>query len=517
MKILLVLPTQLFEANPLVPLMEKVYVIEEPFYFTRLKFHKQKLMYHRATMRYYYDVLRSNPACNVEYIDYKHVHYKRLFKKATHIHLYDPIDIPVLEHITKCAKAARKHTPQLHVHDTPAFLETRAELEDYRNHHTNKQNYYHDASFYRWQRRRLNILMDNNHITPTPLFNKWSFDKDNRTPFPTKYEEAPLKMYSNTPYIKEAIQYVRRNFVSNFGELTTDTCYYPVTHEDAKRHLRAFLQKKLSTFGTYQDAVSPNVVFGSHSALSPMLNIGLLTPALVVQETLKAFNNSKNTQKQRQQMMPSVEGFLRQVIGWRSYVRFIYMYHGTSMTTMNFLGHKNKLHTNWYTASTGMQVIDSLIDKVRTYAYLHHIERLMYIGNFALLTQIHPQDIYTWFMICFIDSYEWVMVPNVFGMSQHSLTDISMMTRPYFSSSNYIKKMSTPPPPKQTIQLGTKEYVWSEVWDALYYTFINKHKDYLKTVYATAMQVKHWETMSKEKQRAMLHIANTYMKTYINA
>ena len=476
MKTFIIFPTQLFEDNPYLKDMDVVYLIEDPFYFTDKPFHKQKLIFHRASMKYYYNLIKKEYK-NVNYITFDKVNYKDIFSNASEIHVYDPIDKPVLKKLK---------TKKLIIYDTPSFLETRQDLEEYRNKYTNKKKYYHDNSFYKWQRKRLNILMSNDN---KPLLNKWSFDKENRNPYDKNYEEIKIITYKNE-YIDEAKKYVIKHFPYNFGSI--DEFYYPVTHEETHKHLKIFIKKKLETFGKYQDGISNKVVFGSHSVLSPMLNIGLITPKQVINETIKYYNkNNKN--------IATVEAFIRQVIGWRSYVRFMYHYHGEEMLKMNYLNHKKKLPKSWYTGNTKIDIIDDMINKVNKYAYLHHIERLMVIGNFGLLNQIHPLELYDWFMICFIDSFEWVMVPNVFGMSQYALKDISMMTRPYMSSSNYIRKMS-----------NYKKKDWFDVWDSLYWSFINKHKNILRKIYAVAIQVKILTKMTKEKLNYYLKTAKKY-------
>lgn len=472
MKILLIYPTQLFKVNPLAKLVDKIYLIEDPFYFTQFPFHKLKLTYHRASMKYYYDFIKAD-----KYIEYHKVDYKNILKSVSEVYLYDPIDKPILNKIHKYAKNV-----DVHIYDTPAFMETLKDLDEYRNKYTNKKNYFHDVSFYRYQRRRLNVLMNGDK----PLGGQWSFDKENRNPFDKDYKESKIKTYKND-YIKEAISYVNHHFPDNFGD--NSIMYYPITFKDAEAHLKNFLKHKIHTFGKFEDAVDSDIVFASHSVLSPMLNIGLLTPKYVLEETIKKFN---------QKHIASFEAFIRQLIGWRSFTRFVYHYHGSQMIDMNLLNHKNKIPKTWYNATTTIDIIDTLINKVHKYAYLHHIERLMYMGNFALITLMHPKEVYKWFMICFIDSYEWVMVPNVMGMSQYSLKGISMMTRPYFSSSNYIVKMS--------------DFKKNELWDALYYNFIAKHEDLLSKIYATAMQVKYWKKMKQAEKKELLDMAQKYLK-----
>ena len=473
MNIFIILPTQLFEYNEYLDKMDNIYIIEEPFYFTSKSFHKQKLILHRASMKYYYDKLKKKYK-NIEYIEYDKIKNNEFINKT--IHIYDPVDKPVIEKY-------RKISQKMVIYDTPLFLETRAELEEYRNTNTNKKNYYHD-NFYKWQRKRLNILLENRE---KPIGGKWSFDKENRNPYDKNYNEDKIITYSNK-YIEEAKVYIKKNFNNNFG--IVEYIYYPITHEEAKLHLNNFIKKKLETFGKYQDGISKDVIFGSHSILSPLLNIGLITPNIIITEVLKYYKSDNKS-------LISVEAFIRQLIGWRSYVRFIYEYHGEEMKQMNRLNHKRKLSKSWYNNDgTKIRIVDDMINKVKKYGYLHHIERLMIMGNIGLLLQINPKELYDWFMICFIDSYEWVMVPNVYGMSQYSLINISMMTRPYISSSNYIKKMS-----------DYKKEDWYEKWDALYWNFINNNKEILKKIYAMAMQVKLVEKMENKRLSDYLTIA----------
>jgi len=463
-KIFIILPTQLFLNNPYLKDMDIIYLIEEPYYFNSRPFHRQKLILHRASMKYYYDYLKDKYKIKINYIDFDK--FKKLDNKNEY-YMYDPIDNEMVEKYSKLKKIV--------IYDTPAFLETRQDLEEYRNKYTNKKNYYHDRSFYRWQRKRLNILMEDEK---TPVENTWSFDKENRNKYDNNYEEGKIKIYKND-YIKEAKNYIIKNFNDNFGNI--DNFYYPITFEDVSNHLKIFIKNRLETFGKYQDGISKKVIFGSHSILSPILNIGMITPDIIIKEVLSYFKKFNTSNPNFKPTLITVEAFLRQLIGWRSYVRFIYIYHGKDMIKMNLLNHKNKLPESWYDNNSNIEIkiVDDMIKKVYEYAYLHHIERLMIMGNIGLLLQIDPKELYEWFMICFIDAYDWVMVPNVFGMSQYSIEGISMMTRPYFSSSNYIKKMS-----------DYKKEQWFDKWDDLYWNLLKKHREIFKKIYSIASQIK---------------------------
>ena len=246
-------------------------------------------------------------------------------------------------------------------------------------------------------------------------------------------------------------------FPTNPGN--TSSFLYPVTHDEAVGRLRDFLERRLVHFGKYQDAIRKDEPILFHSLLSPALNIGLLTPDQVVNETLQFA-------RAREGNIPlnSLEGFIRQIIGWREFVRGVYTLEGNQQRNINFWGHSRKLPKSFYTGTTGIDPVDSTIARLQESAYAHHIERLMVLGNFMLLCEIDPHEVYRWFMEMFIDTYDWVMVPNIYGMSQYADGGL-MTTKPYISSSKYILRMSDYP-----------RGPWCDIWDALYWHFISKHR-----------------------------------------
>lgn len=498
MNIGIILPNQLFKNSKLLNNCDIIYLIEDNTFFTKYPFHKQKLILHRASMKFYYDYLKKNK--KVIYLDFNKYNYNLIFQK-NNIHIYDPIDHD-LETLFK--NLAIKNKIQLKIYENHLFLESNEELDKYYNSLTNHKNYIQDK-FYRWQRERLNILMNGKK----PLFNLWSFDKDNRKPFDKSYKEPKQPKINNNKYVLEAIKYINLNFKNNFG--STESFIYPVTYSEAKKLFKNFIKYKIFNFGIFQDAVDSNVIFGSHSLLSSSLNIGLISVKHLIEKIL-AFFNKLNENKQKE-YISSVEGFIRQIIGWRSYVRFIYKYHGKIMFKDNNLNNLNKLNNDWFIGRTEIYPIDNIIKKIHKYAYAHHIERLMYLGNFALLNLINPIEIYNWFMICFIDSYEWVMIPNVMGMSLYSSKNIKMMTKPYFSSSNYIKLLSNYKLNSYNkIKLKNKEYYWNEVWDSLYYNFINKNESLLASIYSTSRNVYHWKHKTNDEKKEYLNIAKLYLE-----
>jgi deoxyribodipyrimidine photolyase-related protein len=244
-------------------------------------------------------------------------------------------------------------------------------------------------------------------------------------------------------------------FPSALGSVD-DFCY-PVTYEDAKKWLDAFVDERLECFGDYEDAISKDETFLFHSVLTPMLNIGLITPEQIINQVISVSERVS---------LNSLEGFVRQVIGWREFIRLVYIHAGSRQRTTNAWNLSRPLPASFYSGSTGITPFDQSVKRALKFAYCHHIERLMVLGNFMVLCDIHPDAVYQWFMELFIDSYDWVMVPNVYGMSQHADGGL-MTTKPYISGSSYILKMSDYPKGE-----------WCEVWDALYWRFIDRERDF---------------------------------------
>jgi deoxyribodipyrimidine photolyase-related protein len=449
MNIFLILPTQLFKNINELKEYDKVYIIEEPYYLNA-KYHKQKLLLHLSSMYYYYDYLKDNKL-NVEYITYNQIDYFKILK-SHNITMYDPID-------KKMINLFKKYN--VNFLDSKLFLNTNSDLLKLKK----QNNKYTQSEFYKYQRIKFNILMDNDK----PVYNKWSFDTDNREKFLNNYKESRIPIYNNK-YIIEASEYINKNFKYAFGALVTKGSYYPCNYIDAKKHLKHFINNKINNFGRFQDAISKNVIYGEHSNISALLNIGLLTPKEVITEILKYYNNSKN----KKQIINSIEGIIRQIIGWREYMHFIYFLNGEkTLKNFNKLDLITKLPISWYQINgTELEIINMMITKVYNYAYLHHIERLMVINNIMIL-----------YMTCFIDSYDWVMIPNVMMNinsieSNNTNGSIKYMTRVYLGSDNYIKKMS---------DYNNKQDF--KILNNLYWKFLKKNKSILKSDYGLSAQI----------------------------
>jgi len=488
--ILIILPNQLFPFSMIKKIIpsndiDKVILIEEPRYFTDFKFHKLKLVYHRASMKKYENELK-HIAIKTEYIELDKMHsnfYHQLNKNTTYY--FNPIDHDLNKKFNLLLPDAIKL-------NNLNYLLTPIEIEKYKNVFYKNNHYSHDL-FYKFQRKKLDILIKDDK----PIGNKWSYDTENRLPLPKNIKINPIPKISPTAnkYYNEAKLYVMKHFSENYGSI--ESTIFPIDNKSAIKWLMNFLHKRLNNFGPYEDAVvdsmqSPQSDFLFHSVLSPMMNIGILPDKQVVDISVKYYNKYKSKIR-----LESFEGFIRQVIGWRNYVYSVYILEPT-MYNMNYLKHKNKISDNYWLGKTGIKPIDSIIDKIVRCSYAHHIERLMYLGNWFLINRVDPKEVHRIFMEWTIDAYDWVMVPNIMGMSQYA-DGGKMMTRIYFSSSSYIDRMSN-------FKKKSNEDWW-KIWDAIYYSFINTHYTLLTKNYATSRQAAHWNKKTTEEKEQLLKIA----------
>ena len=470
----IILPNQLFKDLSELKNVKTLYLIEHPIYFTKYNFHPLKLIFHRATMKYYQDYINKKYNFNIKYINFDNYNINTF--KNQKIIMFDPTDLNIYKEFRKL---------DIEYLESPLFLTPLLELKKYI-----KNNSFIHKNFYIWQRKRMNIFIDK---TNKPYYGNWSFDRENREKFPKNQKEPSfIKMYNNK-YILEAKKYI----ISKFNvdkEFGTDI-WIPITHKESEKYFISFIEKKIKLFGKYQDAANDDIIVGYHSAISPLLNVGLLTPDYVVEKIIKYFEKNKN-----KELYYSIEGYIRQIIGWREYVRMVYLFK-TKDLIKNKLKHKNKLLpiTN---LNTNIYPIDNLIKKTKKWCWLHHIERLMFIGNYFFLCKIDPKEVMKFYMENIsLDAYDWVMIPNIYGMSQYSGLNI-MTNRPYFSSSNYLLKMS-----------NYKRGEWCNIWDALYYNFINDHQDILKNNYSTAISVINWNKKTKIEKEEIIEISHKYIKT----
>ena len=495
---LILYPNQLFSVG-LLPKADRVYLVEEPLIFGTdkehgIKMHKAKLVMHRASMRRYADEVLIQNGFDVQYLETaddlvtETALVKAAFEGAEEILVFDPID-DFLWHRLEAAAAALEVKVPLTKLESPNFYLTHKDLNKF---FTGKKSYKF-AEFYQWQRERFNILIDDNY---RPFGGKWSFDTDNRKKLPKDLAIPGIVSYGDNVYVTEALQYVEQKFSGNPGAL--GNFIWPTNHTEARQWLYDFFDHRLRLFGPYEDAIEPAAVWLFHSVLTPMLNTGLLNAREVIEEVLAYSATTKKTVP-----LESLEGFIRQIIGWREYVRGLYVVNGRAMRTKNYLGNKRRLTKDWYEGTTGLPPVDDVIKKVNTFAYAHHIERLMVMGNIMLLCDIHPDDVYHWFMTFFIDAYDWVMVPNVYGMSQYA-DGGTMTTKPYMSASNYILQMSS-----------YKREPWCDIWDGLFWRFVDRHRIMLKkNPRLGGILIKRYDTMDAARKRIIGYRAQDFLDNY---
>ncbi len=484
----LVFPHQLFKDSPLEEVSGVFYLVEERLFFTQYKFHKQKIAFHRASMKFYESYLHGKHK-KTDYIDATSDHHdirKLIDQLAKHgvnqIHYIDVTDKYLGDYIEQ---AADEHGLKTVRHDSPLFLNTQEDLKQF---FKEGKKSFHQTTFYKQQRKNRDILLEGDD---DPQGGKWSYDGDNRKKYPAKKTPPNVEFPTATDYYKEAVEYVADNFSDHFGEVQ-DQPFYPHTHDQAEEWLENFLKERFDEFGPYEDAIVKEKRILNHSVLSPMINAGLLSPQLVLDRALE-YGRENDIR------INSIEGFVRQIIGWREFMRGMYEAKGTFMRNKNFFGFRRHMPASFYDGTTGIDPIDDTIKKVLKSGYNHHIERLMILGNFMLLCEIKPDHVYQWFMEMYIDAYDWVMVPNVYGMSQFA-DGGTFATKPYIGGSNYVKKMSN---------YGNGE--WRDTWDGLFWNFMDKHSDFLGKNPRLAMLLGSWDKMDTKKRETHLNNAEKFL------
>ncbi len=483
----LIFPNQLFEEHPALDSDRVIYLVEENLFFKQYNFHKQKLAFHRASLKFYEDYLKKEKK-QVVYVESKSElsdirklvpHLKQ--KGIDEIHFTEVVDDWLEKRIAKSAQLSGMRIQQF---KSPMFLNSKDDLTEF----FKGRKRYSQTDFYIKQRKKLGILLDENG---SPAGGKWTYDTENRLKYPSKKIAPKVNFPGENEYYKEAVSYVKKHFPNNYGEINSDFIY-PTTFYESKKWLKQFLENRFSEFGIYEDAIvaSENVLH--HSILTPMLNAGLLTPQYVLNETLKFSAKNKVP-------INSLEGFIRQIIGWREFIRGVYETSGSIQRTKNYWGFKRKIPESFWNGTTGIEPLDITIKKVLATGYCHHIERLMVMGNFMVLCEFDPDDVYRWFMELFIDAYDWVMVPNVYGMSQFADGGL-MSTKPYISGSNYLMKMS-----------DYKKGDWQLIWDGLFWQFMDKHRTFFLSNPRLGMLIRTFDKMDIGKKQKLLKSAKSYL------
>ena len=460
MKLLLILGNQLFPLKNLDQYKQDhiVFMSEDHELCSYEKHHKLKILLFLSCMRSYAESLKVNKF-KIEYsridsTDFRKNYIEKLKRIISSENIKEITCFEIEDKLfeAKIKTFINKSKIKLNYIKSPMFLNSR---EDFKN-YLSKTKKPFMATFYKEKRQKFNILMKKNG---TPEGGKWSFDEDNRNKLPKNISIPKFPKVNQTKHTKILAPIIEKLFKKHPG--STKDFWFATEYNEVIKLLNFFIKEKSNLFGDYEDAVNQqnNILF--HSALSPYLNLGLITPDLIIKKIIDFHKKNKIR-------INSLEGYVRQVIGWREFMRGIYQNYSSEMESKNFFKHNRRMKDSWYDGTTGLPPLDYAIRNVLKHGWSHHIERLMVLGNIMLLLEINPNDINRWFMELFIDSYEWVMIPNIYGMSQFSDGGL-MSTKPYISSSNYILKMS-----------NYKKADWCKIWDSLFWQFISKHQEKLK-------------------------------------
>ncbi len=467
---------------------------------TYVKHHKQKIALIFSAMRHFAEELR-DAGWTVDYTTLTDEGNAHSFtgEVARAVERHDPRAIHVVEAGEWRVQQAIEEWPDkfdcdVEILNDDRFISSIAEFRDW----AEGRKTLRMENFYQEMRKKTGLLMEDGK----PIGGKWNYDKDNREP-PKKDMNAPERPKPEPDDITlEVIALVQEKFADHFGDL--DNFHWPVTREEAEEAANAFFSERLPDFGTYQDAMVHGEDDLFHSMLSTSINIGLLDPMELCKRARLAYEDSTAP-------LNAVEGFIRQIIGWREYVRGFYWYHMPDLESANALNAQRGLPEFYWTGETDMRCMADCIRSTEENAHAHHIQRLMVLGNFALLAGINPREVQDWYLVVYADAYDWVELPNVAAMILYA-DGGKLATKPYAASGNYINKMSdyckdcAYSPSKKTGEGACP-------FNPLYWHFMDRHRDRLESNHRIGRIYANWDRMDEEKRQDYLDSADAFLDT----
>ena len=479
---------------------DRVLMVEVMQEATYVRHHKKKIAFVFSAMRHFAKRLRDE-GWQVDYVYLDDPLNTGTFSGEIkrHVTVHKPKRVVVTEPGEWRVKQAMKSwehdlgIPLIMLEDN-RFISTHQEFRNWA--HGRKQ--LRMEYFYRDMRRKTGLLMDGDK----PVGGKWNYDQENRKPASGDLFMPSVKRFKPDAITLNVLQLVETRFGDHFGDLKP--FWFAVTREQAEEVLDHFLAEALSGFGDYQDAMLVGEPFLYHSLLSIYINAGLVDPLDVCKRVEQAYKDGNAP-------LNAVEGYIRQIIGWREYVRGIYWLKMPEYSSANFFGNTRSLPGFYWTGKTDMACLSAAITQTKEEAYAHHIQRLMITGNFALLAGIDPQEVHEWYLAVYADAYEWVELPNTLGMSQFA--DAGLLgSKPYAASGNYINKMSDY---CQKCRYKVKEKTGDDAcpFNALYWDFLVRNEEKLKENHRLGQVYRTWHKMAEEKQIAYRRSADRFLST----
>lgn len=471
---------------------------------SRVHYHQQKLVLVFSAMRHFAKELRE-AGYRVDYValdqDGNSGSFYQELQKAVNRHAADQVIVTESSHWNLCQQMQSWQTKlgiPLEIREDSRFFCSHAEFEAWAKNRKEMRMEY----FYRMLRRKTGWLMDGEQ----PVGGQWNYDRENRKAIPKGVALPAWRRFQPDAITQSVIELVRVQFSDHFGEL--DSFGWAVTRQDALIALDHFTQHLLPFFGDYQDAMQQDEDTLFHSTLSPYINLGLLCPREVCEAALLAYRDGTAG-------LAGVEGFIRQILGWREFMRGVYWLKMPGYRNSNYFQATRPLSDFYWTGDTEMNCLHKAIDATRRNAYAHHIQRLMLTGNFALLCGIDPVAVERWYLSVYADAYEWVEMPNTLGMALYADGGV-VGSKPYAASGAYIQRMSDycqncAYDPK--IKLGEKACPFNY----LYWNFLMENEDKLKSNPRMAMPFRNLERMPSElrnqiKNQSLLFFLNLEMR-----
>lgn len=480
-------PRHLLEAHQL---GARFFMAEDHGLCTDVRHHQQKLVLFLAAMRHHADDLRAE-GFDVTYCRLDEqppaLTYEQKLDQQLRAHPTDELvsfEVEDLAAERRLAVFAQERGLRRRVLPSPGFVTPRETLRA----HLGGERKPQMARFYSAQRTRLGLLMDPDG---RPRGGKWSFDADNRRKLPRGHVPPPVPPATPTAHVRDVIELVRTRFADHPGDATQ--AWLPVTRPDVEDWLQRFLDERLRLFGDYEDAISATHPFIYHSMLSPALNLGLLTPDDLLARVLEHAETHDIP-------LNATEGFVRQVAGWREFVRGIYREFDAQQQRSNFWQHTREPGEAWWSADTGLAPLDRAIGTAQRWGWTHHIQRLMVLGNLMTLCELQPRSCHRWFMEMYVDSADWVMGPNVYGMALFSDGGL-FTTKPYLCGSSYLRKMGEP------------AGAWCDTVDGLYWRFIDRHADYFESQPRLSMMPRMLRKLDPARKRRIFALAEQFISS----